>query len=196
VFSQGDVVREIAGQGNDVVFASASYQLRSGTEIEVLSAIDQSASDVGSAYTLRGNEFGQIVAGNNAGNVLDGRGGNDVLVGLGGNDTFAFTTALDGTNNVDTVRDFASGSDKVGLASDVFAAVTDGGIVAGEFVIGTAAADADDRLVYDQATGRLFFDADGNGSGAAVLFAQFGAGTVLAASDFVVVAPVASLPSA
>ena len=196
VFSQGDVVREIAGQGNDVVFASASYQLRAGTEIEVLSAVNQSAGDVGSAYTLRGNEFGQIVAGNNAVNVLDGRDGNDTLVGLGGNDTFAFTTALDGTNNVDTVRDFASGSDKVGLASDVFAAVTDGGIVAGEFVIGTAAADADDRLVYDQATGRLFFDADGNGSGAAVLFAQFGAGTVLAASDFVVVAPVASLPSA
>ena len=193
VFSQGDVVREVAGQGNDVVFASASYQLRAGTEIEVLSAVNQSAGDAGSAYTLRGNEIGQIVAGNNAANVLDGRGGNDTLVGLGGADTFAFTTALDGTNNVDTVRDFASGSDKVGLASDVFAAVTDGGIVAGEFVIGTAAADADDRLVYDQATGRLFFDADGNGSGAAVLFAQFGAGTSLAASDVVVVAPVASL---
>ncbi len=196
VFSQGDVVREVAGQGNDVVFASASYQLRAGTEIEVLSAVDQSAGDAALAFTLRGNEFGQIIAGNNAGNVLDGRGGNDTLVGLGGNDTFAFTTALDGTNNVDTVRDFASGSDRVGLASDVFAAVTDGGIAAGEFVVGTAAADADDRLVYDQATGRLFFDADGNGSGAAVLFAQFGAGTVLAASDFVVVAPVASLPAA
>jgi Ca2+-binding RTX toxin-like protein len=91
------------------------------------------------------------------------------------------------------VRDFASGSDKVGLASDVFAAVTDGGILAGEFVLGTAAADADDRLVYDQPTGRLFFDADGNGSGAAVLFARFDAGTALAANDFVVVLPVASL---
>ena len=193
VFSQGDVVREVAGQGNDVVFASASYQLRAGTEIEVLSAVNQAVSDAGSAYTLRGNEFGQIVAGNNAANVIDGRGGNDTLVGLGAADTFAFTTALDGTNNVDTVRDFASGSDKVGLASDVFAAVTDGGILAGEFVLGTAAADADDRLVYDQPTGRLFFDADGNGSGAAVLFARFDAGTALAANDFVVVLPVASL---
>ena len=161
----------------------------------MLSAVKQSAGDVGSAYTLRGNEFGQIVAGNNAANVIDGRGGNDTLVGLGGADTFAFTTALDGTNNVDTLRDFVSGSDKVGLAGNVFAATTDGGIAAGEFVVGAAAADANDRLVYDEATGRLFYDADGNGSGAAVLFAQFAAGTVLAANDFVVVAPVASLPA-
>ena len=196
VFSQGDVVREIVGQGNDVVFASASYQLRSGTEIEVLSAVNQSAGDVGSAYTLRGNEFGQIVAGNNAVNVLDGRDGNDTLVGLGGNDTFAFTTPLDGTNNVDTVRDFSSGSDKIGLASDVFAGVTDGGILAGEFVLGTAAADADDRLIYDRASGRMFYDPDGTGASNATLFAQFAAGTLVTVGDFVVVAPVASLPSA
>jgi len=78
----------------------------------------------------------------------------------------------------------------------VFASVTGGGIQAGEFVIGTAAADADDRLVYDQSTGRLFYDADGNGAGAAVLFAQLGAGTVLAAGDFVVVPPTASLAMA
>ena len=196
VFSQGDVVREAAGQGNDVVYANADYQLRDGTEIELLSAVDQSASGAGSAYTLRGNGFGQLVAGNNAANTIDGRGGNDTLVGLGGNDVFAFTTALDGTTNVDTVRDFRSGSDKVGLASDVFASVTGGGIQAGEFTIGTAAADTDDRLVYDQSTGRLFYDADGNGAGAAVLFAQLGAGTVLAASDFVVVPPTASLAMA
>jgi len=178
------------------VFASASYQLRSGTEIEVLSAVNQSAGDVGSAYTLRGNEFGQIVAGNNAVNVLDGRDGNDTLVGLGGNDTFAFTTPLDGTNNVDTVRDFSSGSDKIGLASDVFAGVTDGGILAGEFVLGTAAADADDRLIYDRASGRMFYDPDGTGASNATLFAQFAAGTLVTVGDFVVVAPVASLPSA
>ena len=48
-------------------------------------------------------------------------------------------------------------------------------------------ADGNDRLLYNQVTGQLFFDADGNGAGAAFLFATLGAGTVLAASDFVVV---------
>jgi len=54
-------------------------------------------------------------------------------------------------------------------------------------VIGSAAADADDRIVYNQATGQIFFDADGNGAGAQVLFATVNAGTVLSASDFVVI---------
>jgi hypothetical protein len=120
--------------------------------------------------------------------VLDGRGGSDTLIGLGGADTFAFTAAL-GTGNVDTVQDFGA-EDRIGLASDVFSAVTAGGIEAGEVVLGTVAQDADDRLLYDQATGRLFYDADGNGAGAAVLFAQLSPGTALTAASFVTVAPV------
>jgi serralysin len=54
-------------------------------------------------------------------------------------------------------------------------------------MVGAAATGDDHRIVYDQATGALYFDADGNGAGAAVQFAQLGAGTVLAASDFVVI---------
>jgi Ca2+-binding RTX toxin-like protein len=192
VFTQGDVVREQAGQGVDTVYAHANYQLRDGTEVEGLAAVD--ASSTTDAYTLRGNEFAQTIVGNQAGNVLDGRGGSDTLIGLGGADTFAFTTAV-GTVNVDTIQDFAAG-DKIGLASDVFGSVTSGGIQAGEFVIGTAAADADDRLIYDQATGKLWYDADGSGAGAAVQFAQLTPGTVLNAGDFVEVAPVANLAAA
>jgi Ca2+-binding RTX toxin-like protein len=191
VFSQGDVVREVAGQGSDVVYASTSYQLRAGTEIEALAAVNGAASD---AYTLRGNEFAQTVVGNAGANTLDGRGGNDTLVGLGGADVFAFTTAP-AAGNVDMVQDFAA-EDRIGLASDVFAAVTADGIAAGELVLGTAAQDADDRLLYDQATGRLFYDADANGAGAAVLFAQLSPGTALTAASFVAVAPVSDLPGA
>jgi Ca2+-binding RTX toxin-like protein len=84
VFSEGDVVREVAGQGQDVVYASTSYQLRAGTEIEALAAINGQATD---GYTLRGNEVAQTVVGNAGANVLDGRGGNDTLVGLAGADS-------------------------------------------------------------------------------------------------------------
>jgi Ca2+-binding RTX toxin-like protein len=191
VFSQGDVVREVAGQGNDVVYASTSYQLRAGTEIEALAAVNGAATD---AYTLTGNEIAQTVVGNAGANVLDGRGGSDTLIGLGGADTFAFTSVL-GTGNVDTVQDFGA-EDRIGLASDLFSAVTNGGIEAGELVLGTAAQDADDRLLYDQATGRLFYDADANGAGAAVLFAQFSPGTALTAASFTTLAPVSDLPGA
>jgi serralysin len=55
------------------------------------------------------------------------------------------------------------------------------------FVIGTAAQDADDRFIYDSATGNLYYDADGNGAGAAMLFATLSNHPTLAASDIVVI---------
>jgi len=54
-------------------------------------------------------------------------------------------------------------------------------------VLGKSAKDADDHIVYDQATGALYYDADGNGTGAAIQFARFKAGTVLTADCFLVI---------
>jgi Ca2+-binding RTX toxin-like protein len=50
--------------------------------------------------------------------------------------------------------------------------------------------DADDRLLYDTGTGALYYDADGTGPTAPVLFAQLGTASHpnLVASDFVIVA--------
>ena len=57
------------------------------------------------------------------------------------------------------------------LDDAVFTGLGLGTLGAGAFRTGSAAQDADDRIVYNQATGQLFFDADGNGAGAQVLFA-------------------------
>ncbi|WP_221364497.1 hypothetical protein [Sphingomonas jinjuensis] len=180
---------ENAGQGNDTVVTSVSYQLRTGVSVETLAAQNRAGTE---ALVLTGNETSQVVAGNDGANTLDGRGGADTLVGGGGADVFAFTTTP-ASGNVDTIFDFQAGIDRMGLATDVFAAVTDGGIQASEIVFGTAAQDSDDRLIYDQTTGRLFYDADANGSGAAVLLAQLAAGTALSAASFVTLSPVVDL---
>ena len=55
------------------------------------------------------------------------------------------------------------------------------------FVIGTAAGDSNHRLIYDAATGKLFFDADGTGAEAQVLIATLTTVPTIAASDFVVI---------
>jgi Ca2+-binding RTX toxin-like protein len=178
----GDVVQEAAGGGNDVLFTFASHVLASGQEVEAISTAAQGGT---AAINLTGNEFGQIIVGNAGVNVIDGKGGNDTLHGLDGADTFAFTTAL-GAGNVDTVADFLAGTDKIGLDDAIFTAIG-GALGAGAFVTGTAAADADDRIIYNSATGALFYDADGNGAGAAVQFATLSGLPVLTAGDFMVI---------
>jgi serralysin len=53
--------------------------------------------------------------------------------------------------------------------------------------IGSQAQDAQDRVIYDKATGALYYDADGSGDGQAVHFAQLSAGLKLAAADFSII---------
>jgi Ca2+-binding RTX toxin-like protein len=184
VDNAGDAVGELVGEGNDAVAAGVSYTLSVGASVELLTTgfIGGTA-----AIDLTGNELGNQIWGNNGANVLNGGDGTDVLFGFGGADTFAFTTAL-GAGNVDVIGDFASGTDKIALDDAVFTAMGSlGALNPNAFVAGTAAGDADDRIIYDAATGNIYYDADGNGAGAQVLFANIGVGNTLLASDFQVI---------
>ena len=179
----GDVVIEGGGEGVDRVAAIVSYQLAGGADVQILEAVTLGDT---APLQLVGNEIGQVVVGNAGDNLLDGGGGRDELIGLGGADTFRFATAL-GLGNIDHIQDFVSGTDRFALDDAVFTALTAGPLPAGAFVVGTAALDADDRIVYDQAAGRLLYDSDGNGAAAAVAFATVTPGLTLTASDFVVI---------
>jgi serralysin len=210
VFRTGDSLVELAGEGSDRLLAGVNYILSAGQAIETLSTLDGAGAV---AIDLGGNELDQAIIGNAGANVLSGGGGSDTLLGLGGNDTLyggdgddqlagglgadtldggagadllVFSDALGG-GNVDSVAGFTSGQDRLLLENDVFAGLGTGGLAVGAFAAGTAAADADDRIVYNSTTGSLWFDADGNGAGAAVLFATFTPGATLAAADIVVV---------
>jgi Ca2+-binding RTX toxin-like protein len=55
------------------------------------------------------------------------------------------------------------------------------------FHIGAAAADAEDRIIYNEMTGALIFDSNGNAAGGATQFAQLATGLALTNADFVVV---------
>jgi Ca2+-binding RTX toxin-like protein len=184
VDNSGDAIVENLGEGSDRVFASASYTLGAGAEVEMLTT-DWHAGTA--PIRLTGNEFSQAIYGNAGNNVLDGKGGSDALVGQGGDDTFAFTAPL-GPTNVDTVVDFAPGRDRIALDDAIFSGIgSPGAFNANAFFAGAAAHDADDRIIYDQTTGNLYFDADGNGAGAATLFANLQTHPVITASDFAVI---------
>ncbi|HEX8669462.1 MAG TPA: calcium-binding protein [Allosphingosinicella sp.] len=181
----GDIAIEASGGGIDTVESVYSHTL--GTHFENLTLIG------GSAASGTGNAKSNVMIGNNAGNALSaggeadhlyGRGGNDTLTGGTGTDSFYFDTAL-GTGNVDKIADFSVADDTIQLNRTIFTGITaNGTLAASAFVSGTAAGDGDDRILYDAATGKIFYDADGNGAGAAVLFAQVSVGTALTNLDF------------
>jgi Ca2+-binding RTX toxin-like protein len=144
-----------------------------------------------------GSNFNDSLTGNAAAQNLTGQGGADTLAGAGGVDTLwggaggdAFVFREMGTANADRVSDWASGSDKVQLDDSAFTAIGALGNFAagdGRFWSGAAAHDASDRVIYNQSTGSLYYDADGNGGGAAQLIATFAGNPTVAATDIVVI---------
>ena len=120
------------------------------------------------AVDLTGNGIVQTIVGNAGANILQGLGGDDYLQGRAGNDTliggagedkFLFNTALNAATNVDTITDMTAGVDIIRLDDAFFAGIGPVGVLnADAFHIGAAAADAEDRIVYNSATGQLFFD--------------------------------------
>jgi len=186
VDNAGDIVRETGGQGSDTVRSSVTYTLTTGSDVETL----RTTNDAGTAaINLTGNANGNTVIGNNGANRIDGGAGNDQLTGRGGADGFLFDTALNGASNVDRVTDFNVADDTIVLDQTIFSSSLGlGNISAGELVIGAAAQDANDRIIYNDATGTLLYDSDGVGGTAAVQFATLSAGLALTNLDFLVVA--------
>ncbi len=181
-----DIVFENAAEGSDAVYTKVSYALNDAYEVETLSTFDWAAT---TAINLTGNAGANYLIGNAGANVLDGKGGNDFLVSQGGADVFAFTSAL-GAGNVDTIFGFegGDGDDVIRLDHHIFLGLANGTLDDSAFHNGTAAGDADDRIIYDGATGNLYFDSDGTGAAAQILFAVLdGSPLPLTAGDFIIV---------
>lgn len=131
-----------------------------------------------------GDDGADVIYGRNGQDRIDGGLGVDALWGGNDADTFVFSTALGG-GNIDTIGDFSVVDDTIELRHVIFTAAGNVGVLdAGAFVTGSAAADADDRIIYDSTTGALYYDDDGTGGDAAVQFATLSTGLSLTHDDF------------
>lgn len=138
--------------------------------------------------SLKGNGVANALSGKGGDDKLYGGLGKDLLTGGGGKDVFVFDTKP-GSANVDTIADFNVKDDTIWLDDDVFTkAGKVGDLSPGAFHLGAKAHDGSDRVVYDKSTGKLFYDADGDGSVAAIQIALLGKGLALTASDFDIIA--------
>jgi Ca2+-binding RTX toxin-like protein len=206
----GDQVIELASDaGIDTVYSFAFFTLGDGVENLVLRAGQAGVgNELGNRITslaldatligLGGNDV--LIGANGTTNALDGGEGNDTLSGgtgrdrlLGGEGQDALAGGADADtfvfgylSAIDTVTDFNVSDDTLALDGAAFSLVA-GALSAAAFRVGSSAGDASDRIIYNSATGALFFDADGSDGGEQVQFAGLTAGLALTAADFTVI---------
>jgi len=184
----GDKVTELAGEGDDTVESSVSFTL-AGQYIETLRLTGGAAVDAtgnGQANDITGNMAANRIDAGGGDDRVNGGTGNDILTGGAGKDRFVFDSQLSVANNVDTITDFSSANDAIYLDRSRFTFLDFGVLSEEAFAAGPLSTEQDDRIVYDSASGRIWYDEDGSAGGAAILFAQVEAGTILTAADFVV----------
>jgi Ca2+-binding RTX toxin-like protein len=137
---------------------------------------------VGGADVLDGGAGADRLYGGTGADRLYGGNGRDFLSGGTGADEFAFLEAP-GRARTDTITDFSHRADQILLERDIFTALGRA-VTAGEFRLGTRALDANDRLIYDRASGQLWYDANGDGKGGRLLVAVLEAGPAVTFADF------------
>jgi Ca2+-binding RTX toxin-like protein len=206
VENAGDRVEEAAIGGTDTILTSISLKLGAADSIEALQAAPGKVN-----LTLGGSSIANAITGNAGKNTITGLGGKDtlsggdgddrldgglladILTGGKGKDSFVFNSALNNTKagrgNIDKVTDFRSVDDVFLLDNAVMKKLGSktGKLSADAFIAAKKAADAEDRIVYDKGAGKLFYDADGSGKGAAVLIATLKAKTSVVLDDFRVI---------
>jgi Ca2+-binding RTX toxin-like protein len=160
---------------------------------DVFSSIEGLAGSNTGADKLNGNSANNLLRGNGGNDVLNGQGGNDringgegtdTLTGGAGSDTFYFRFT---TEDADKITDFTVG-DKIELRVSGFTALAIGALAEEQFVNGAGHAAATDliRVLFDTSSNTLWYDADGNGTEAAIRLATFTNGyQALAAADFI-----------
>lgn len=165
--------RIYGGVGHDALFGGALNDRLYG----------ESGSD--RLYGASGSDY---MAGGTGNDRLYGGDGRDTLIGNSGYDAFVFNTRANGVTNLDRISDFSVVYDRIWLDNNVFTALGATGLLkSSAFWTGTAAHDANDRVVYDSAHGILYYDPDGSGATGQVALTRLSTGLKMTYADFLVV---------
>ena len=138
--------------------------------------------------------------GSNGPDLFNGNDGLDTITGGAGADTFRFNNpnfALDNITDFDVSEDkfdiVTEGSPVIPRFPDLgfglftgFTISTTNTLAPEQLTIGNNATDSDHRIIYNSASGSLFYDSDGVGSAEQILFAQLSPHLALTPSNFIV----------
>ncbi|MGB3206111.1 MAG: calcium-binding protein, partial [Crinalium sp.] len=176
-----DLISEAANAGIDTVQSSISWILGNNLENLALTgtgAINGTGNTLNNTITgnaanntLSGGAGNDILIGGTGNDIIVGDFGDDILTGGGGSDRFSFNSP---NEKVDKITDFLSVDDTINIKAAGFGGglSANAAILATQFFSGagvTTASNATQRFLYNTTSGALFFDADGNGTGAGAL---------------------------
>ena len=172
--------------------------------------LNVNAAAVGGQFSLNitGAGGADVIVGGAGADAINGGAGDDVITGgagadtitLGaGNDTLVFNSLV----GADTIVDYTVANDVIQLSKAVFSALTTlagNALTAGEFrsvanaaaLTGGSVAAATDaqQIIWNQATGELYYNADGATAGGLTLIGTFtnALGATMVVTEFAVVA--------
>jgi Ca2+-binding RTX toxin-like protein len=204
LYGDGGADRLYGGAGKDF---AAYFNSKTGVQVSLDGTLKATGEAIGDTFSsieglagsgigndrLRGNAGANEIHGNGGNDILEGGAGNDringgegtdTLTGGAGSDTFYFRFA---TEDADKITDFTAG-DKIELRVSGFTALAIGALAEEQFVSGAGHTAATDlvRVLFDTSSNTLWYDADGNGTEAAIRLATFTNGYQgLAAADFI-----------
>lgn len=174
-----DVITELSNGGNDTIETT----LRTFSLAKLANVENVVFTGTGPTSLLGNTSANQLIGGA-SNDTLDGGVGNDTLTGGGGADVFRFTNS----NSTDLITDFVSGTDKLSLSKAIFKAFakTSGVINESQLSLNGQPQDANDFLAFDGVTGKLYYDADGNGGAVAVHIATLQGVSSISSNDILI----------
>jgi Ca2+-binding RTX toxin-like protein len=140
-------------------------------------ALNVNAAAAANGLSLQGNYGNNTITGSSYADRLMGNRGNDTITGGGGADIFRFDSTLSASTNRDTLTDFNPSEDRIELENAIFSALLlTGPLSAAAFSVGAAATNADQRILYNNLTGTLTYDSNGNAAAGSTVFATLPTG--------------------
>lgn len=132
---------------------------------------------------LEGND--QIYGGGGLDQIFGGAGA-DILTGGPDEDWFVFDT-LQTSASRDVIKDFIPNTDGLMLSRNIFLALPDGTVGArissDNFIAGVKALTVDHHIIYNRATGGLYYDADGAEGAAQIQIAILSTKPMISSED-------------
>ncbi len=205
----------MGGAGRDVLTGGSGFDVASyadaaiGVKVSLRNAAANTGEAAGDVYTsvegvigsaqddtLVGSTNDNLLVGGDGDDQLQSLAGDDTLIGGAGADTLVGSAGADvmvyssATEGGDFIKAFDADDSFQFSASGFGLEGLEGALLAANFASGTtnAAQDADDFFVFRTTDDTLWFDADGNGAGAAVMIADLSTNYTLTHSQIVIVA--------